>query len=316
MARSPSKTRKPSRPPSRPRPTPRERGARAQPTSASTSSRWALLGGLVAAIAVLIGVLAFSGAFSGGDDGAAPVELGHVHGLGVDPASGDLYAGSHYGLIRLPGQGEPSRVGEVQDFMGFTVAGPNRFLASGHPGEDQEGPSNVGLIESTDGGRSWQTLSLAGQADFHALAARHGLVYGSNAGQLMVSADGRTWDTRASLPMADLTVSPEDPQTLLATTQEGLARSTDGGRSFQLVAGAPLLQLVTWTDTGTLIGVHPEGTLHVSSDGGATWERRGSVAGAPQALTATVDEVFVAVGDGIVASSDGGRTFQTRYEAG
>lgn len=313
-SRSPSKARKPPRSPSRPRPTPRQGGGRTRPTPASTSSRWALLGGLVTAIAVLVGALAFSGAFSGGD--GAPVELGHVHGLDVEPSSGVLYAGTHYGLIRFPERGEPTRVGEVQDFMGFTVAGPNRFLASGHPGEDQEGPSNVGLIESTDGGRSWQTLSLAGQADFHTLTARHDLIYGVNAGQLMVSPDGRTWDTRASIAMADLAVSPEDPQTLLATTQQGPARSTDGGRSFALVAGAPLLQLVAWTDTGTLVGVHPEGTVHVSSDGGATWQQRGSVDGAPQALTATVDEVFVAVADGIVASSDGGRTFQTRYEAG
>lgn len=321
-SRSPSKPRKPSRSPSWPQPSSRERGARTRPAPALTSSRWALLGGLVAVIAVLVGVLSFAGGGAGGGDsaaggagGGAPVEVGHVHGLGVDPGGGDLYAGTHYGLIRFPERGEPTRVGEVQDFMGFTVVGPNRFLASGHPGEDQEGPANVGLIESTDGGRSWHTLSLAGQADFHALEARHGLIYGYNAGVLMVSGDGRTWDTRASLAMADLAISPEDPRTVLATTQQGLARSSDGGRSFQLVAGAPLLQLVTWTDTGTLIGVDPEGTVHVSSDGSASWKQRGSVGSAPQALTATVDEIFVAVADTIVASSDGGRTFQTRYEA-
>ena len=29
-------------------------------------------------------------------------------------------------------------------------------------------PSSLGLIESTDGGKTWQQLSLAGEADFHA----------------------------------------------------------------------------------------------------------------------------------------------------
>ncbi len=306
--RSPSKQRKPSRPhPSRP------------PTSrapAPSRSRWALLGGLVVAIVVLAGILTIAGRGSDGAVGeGGPIEFAHVHGLGVDPASGDLYAGSHYGLIRLPERGEPSRVSDVQDFMGFTVAGPNRFLASGHPGEDQDGPPNVGLIESTDGGRSWQTLSLAGEADFHTLEARHGLVYGSNAGQLLVSRDGKTWDTRASVEMADLAVSPDDPDTLIATTQQGPVRSDDGGRSFQLVRGAPLLQLLTWTDAGILIGVDPEGTVHTSADDAATWQQRGSVGGAPEALTATGNDVHVAVEGGIVTSTNGGHSFRTRYQA-
>ena len=243
-----------------------------------------------------------------------PVELEHVHGLGVDPASGDLYAGTHYGLVRLPEGGEPTRVGGlVQDFMGFTVVGPGHFLASGHPGEDQDGPSTLGLIESTDGGRSWQTLSLAGEADFHALEAKRGLVYGYNAGQLMVSADKRTWDTRASIALADLAVSPQDPQTLLATTQQGLARSADGGRSFRLVTAAPLLQLVTWPEAGRVVGVAPDGAAYVSEDGGSTWQRRGTAGGAPEALTTSGETVYVAVDGRIVESGDGGRTFRNRY---
>jgi len=270
----------------------------------------------VAAIAVLVAVVALGGRGGEGSSTAAevPVELAHVHGLGVDPASGDLYAGTHYGLIRLPDGAEPTRVGGlVQDFMGFTVIGPGHFLASGHPGEGQNGPSNLGLIESTDGGRSWQTRSLAGEADFHALEAQHGLVYGYNAGQLMVSTDMRTWDTRASITMADLAVSPQDPQTVLATTQQGLARSTDGGRSFYVIGGAPLLALVTWPDTGPLMGVDPDGGVHVSEDGGTSWQQRGSTGGAPEALTVSGQTVYVAVEGRIVESGDGGRTFRKRY---
>ena len=242
-------------------------------TGRPAPSRTARMDGLIAAVtaiavlAAVVAVVVFATREGAGPSTApnGPIELEHVHGLGGDPASGDLYAGTHYGLIRLPEEGAPTRVGGlVQDFMGFTVVGPGHFLASGHPGADQDGPANLGLIESTDGGRSWQTLSLAGQADFHALEAKHGLVYGYNAGQLMVSADKRTWDTRASIDLADLAVSPQDPQTLLATAQQGLARSTDGGRSFRLVTGAPLLQLVTWPEAGRVVGVDPDGAVHVS----------------------------------------------------
>lgn len=68
------------------------------------------------------------------------VELSHVHGLGVDSADGQLYAGTHYGLIRVPEDGDPTLVGEVKhDFMGFTVVGPDHYLASGHPGQGTAG---------------------------------------------------------------------------------------------------------------------------------------------------------------------------------
>lgn len=291
------------------------RSRQAAGRTVSARSRTALLGGLVAAIAVFTAFIVFAG--SDGDSTAADaaLELEHVHGLGVDAETGDLYAGTHYGLIRLPAGGEPTRVADrVQDFMGFTVIGPGHFLASGHPGDDQDGPSSVGLIESTDGGRSWQTRSLAGEADFHALDAKHGLVYGYNAGELMVSRDMRAWETRSNgLAMADLTVSPQNPRTLLATTQDGLSRSGDGGRSFDVVGNAPLLQLVTWSEAGRIVGVAPDGTVHASDDGGATWDERGSAEGAPEALATSGQEVYVAVEGRIAESSDGGRTFQDRY---
>lgn len=249
---------------------------------------------------------------------AEPVEVAHVHGLGVDPQDETLYAGTHYGIIRLPGQGEPTRVADrVQDFMGFTVAGPNHFLASGHPGEGQDGPSSLGLIESTDGGQSWQSLSLAGEADFHSLEARHGTVFGLNSltGAFMVSQDKLTWETRTQTPMADFTVSPTDPDLLLATTEQGLARSDDGGRTVRPASAAPLLQLVSWAEDGTIVGVEPNGTVHASTDDGQSWEQRGSLGAAPHALTATSgSDIFAAVDGAILASNDGGKSFTVRHE--
>ncbi len=45
------------------------------------------------------------------------------------------------------------------DLMGFTVAGPGRYLASGHPGLHVDLPQPVGLIETTDGGVTWTPVS-------------------------------------------------------------------------------------------------------------------------------------------------------------
>jgi len=130
----------------------------------------------------------------------------------------------------------------------------------------------------------------------------------------MVSADKESWETRTQIPMADFAVSPDDPDALLATTQQGLVRSDDGGRTFQSMPGVPLLQVVSWAMDGTIVGIEPDGTVHASTDDGQTWEQRGSLDEAPHALTAQSDsDIFAAVEGAILASSDGGRSFTVRY---
>jgi hypothetical protein len=280
-----------------------------------TSSAVAIVASAVAAVVAVAAIAFFVS--RGGDSSAStatPAGMAHVHGLAVDPADGQLVAGTHYGAFRVGKDGELEQFGPTQDFMGFSVAGPGHYLASGHPGAGQSGPGNLGLIESTDGGKTWTTVSLEGKADFHTLKARHGRVYGSSAGQLMVSEDKKNWDQRASIPIADLAVSPDDPDTLIVTTQRGLGISSDGGRQFQALSGAPALLLLTWTEDGKLVGVDPNGSVHVSGDEGKTWTQRGSAGGQPGALTATEDDIFVATRDGkVVESSDGGQTFRVRY---
>lgn len=246
---------------------------------------------------------------------AGGVDLAHIHGLGVNPADGRLYAGSHHGVFRVSGKGEPEQVaGRTQDFMGFTVVGPDHFLASGHPGpDDADQPPHLGLIESTDGADTWQTRSLSGEVDFHALEAKHEQVYGydSQTGQLMVSTDEKTWDRRAQLPLADIAVSPDDAQVVLATTQQGPARSTDSGRTFDPIKGAPLLLLLDWPDAQRLVGVAPDGSVHTSRDGGKSWANVGTVPGQPAAMTTGgSSDVYIATEAGIHRSTDGGKTFE------
>lgn len=251
---------------------------------------------------------------AGENEARSQPELAHVHGLGINPADGELYAASHVGVFRLPEGGDPQQIGgRSQDTMGFTVVGPDHFLGSGHPDpRETDQPPHLGLIESTDGGETWQTLSLAGQADFHALEAAHGRVYGydSQTRQVMVSAEKTTWDRRARLALADFAVSPDDPDLLLATTEQGPARSSNGGRDFAPIAGAPILLLLDWPASDRLVGVAPDGIVHVSGDGGTSWTVSGRIPGRPEALiTHGTSEVYVATDAGIHRSRDNGRTF-------
>jgi len=242
----------------------------------------------------------------------AAAQISHVHGLGVNPGDGKVYVATHHGLYRIDGPDQAVQVGPRQDTMGFTVAGPDRFLGSGHPAPGRGGPRNLGLIESTDAGATWKTMSLAGRADFHRLRYAHNSVYGYDAtsGTLRVSADKTTWDHRVRMGAADIAVSPTDPNIVLATTEQGVARSSDGGRTFTPGNGQVQL-LLAWPAAATLYGLDPAGTLSVSADGGATWRTVGNMPGGqPQAFTA-VDQrrLLAATTTGIHESRDGGATF-------
>ncbi len=267
---------------------------------------------LLGATVLLVGACSGSGTTSSQSDSRG---LAHIHGLGVNPADGALYAGTHYGVYRLANERDPELVGDiVQDFMGFTVAGPDHFLASGHPGEGQGGPGSVGLIESDDAGESWNELSLSGEADFHALEYRHGRVYGLNSmtGQLLVSGDMKSWEELSRTPIADFAVSPTDPEVLLATTEQGLARSTDGGRTFETLAAAPLMVFVSWAEDGALAGVTPDGVVYTAEDPAGEWSKRGSLDGRPEALTVQSAKAIYAAANGtVLLSTDGGGTFAT-----
>ena len=254
------------------------------------------------------------GACSADERRSATPDLAHIHGLGINPADGELYVGSHHGVFRVPEGGEPEQItGRTQDFMGFTITGPDHFLGSGHPGPgERDQPPHVGLIESVDGAQTWRSLSLSGQADFHAIEAKHDRVYGldSQTGQLLVSSDRQSWDARARGEFIDVAVSPDDAEDLLATTTRGAARSMDGGRTFVPVDSGPALLLIDWSRPDHVLGVAPDGVVYASEDRGARWRVQGQVPGGPSAMTTHGDsEVYVATRDAIHRSRDGGATF-------
>ncbi|MER6915278.1 F510_1955 family glycosylhydrolase [Streptomyces sp. NPDC000594] len=274
---------------------------------------------LCAAGALALTLTACSGGGSDDQDTSGAGSISHIHGVEIGPADGKLYVATHNGIYTPDKNGHPALVGDRKDdFMGFTVAGKGRFLASGHPAPDRDAPANLGLIESTDSGRSWKDKSLVGEVDFHSLVVAHDTIYGydSTNGLLRVSKDGGdSWDSRSRLTALDIAVSPDDPKTVLATTESGISRSTDGGESFGPGSG-PRHAFLSWTPGNVLYGVDIKGKLSVSDDGGKGWRPAGTLpGGAPQALTALDGKRLIAASqDGVYESQDGGRTFTRRLD--
>jgi hypothetical protein len=277
--------------------------------------------------AVLVAALAL--AACGDDDSAeqnggegpaasAASDLQHIHGLGVHPGNGTLYIATHSGLFTAAsGQTTVQRVGDSrQDIMGFSVVSAKRLIGSGHPDPDNPDlPPNLGLIESTNGGRSWQPVSLLGEADFHVLESQGDRVYGFDGTQsrLMVSNDsGRTWQERKPpAPMFDLAIDPADSEQVVAATESGLYSSGNAGADWQPLS-RDRAGLLAWPGERLYL-VDGSGQVQMSDDSGRAWRPTGSIGGQPAAFMAYGEDLYAALHDGVVkASADGGESWVVR----
>jgi hypothetical protein len=276
---------------------------------------------LLAAGALLIAACSTTADPGRGNAAAGNPGTGHLHGLGIDPADSAVYAAGHHGVFRLDG-GTATRVADrYQDTMGFTVTGPSTFLASGHPAPDDPDARSphLGLIRSTDAGRTWKTLSAEGEADFHALVQAGEVLYGfdSQSGKLWASTDaGRSWDRRAQLQVLDLAAHPASPTTVWAATGAGLERSTDGGRTFRPVSSAPGLVAVEEPRSGLLVALSADGRV-LTGRGGGPWTQLGRLPAGGEAtvLTAVSTQRLLAADttDTVYDSADGGRTWRVLH---
>lgn len=241
---------------------------------------------------------------AGGSPAAAPDVGGEGEGdvpvgVAVDPASiSHVHAiaqGGPGGAVLLATHEGLARIedgrliawGPPIDLMGFAVAPDGSYLASGHPGAGVDLPEPAGLIRSTDQGRTWTVASRGGESDFHALGAGTGTIAGFD-GALRVSADGRSWDTAdIPSPPRSLAVAPEGGA-LLAATERGLHLSEDGGATWDELAPPEDLVLADWADERTIVGATAAGRLATSRDAGASWSLHGEELGPVAALSAEV----------------------------
>lgn len=175
-----------------------------------------------------------------------------------------------------------------------------------------------GLLETRDGGRSWQGTALRGADAMNVAPPVGGFFQIAGHNVYMETADGgQTWqEVPNNLPGLDLhafVADPADPAHAWAfAVGFGLFETTDKGRTWEARQSGGWGALSAFVAGGrtVLVGVGPGG-LARSEDGGHTWTALAQPGGRIASLAASADGAMIYAGttEGLSRSTDGGRTW-------
>ena len=207
----------------------------------------------------------------------------HIHGLGIDPENRNiLYIATHGDFYQSINGGPPVKVDKSRaDYMAFNAPPKTGvpLYASGHPSTG----GNTGLIKSTDGGQSWESVAkvLDPPVDFHAMSVSKSdpdtiIGFDSGGRGLFKTTDaGKTWE-QLQYPeyISALAISPTDSKIIFAGTGKGIFQSSDGAKTWTQLneyKGLNILALA-FDENGILYASNQFG-LSRSPDLGKTWEK-------------------------------------------
>lgn len=199
---------------------------------------------------ILAGLAAAVLLYFGRPQGAGTaVQFRHIHGLGFSSDGRQLLVPAHDGLLIFEAGGWMASDLPVHDYMGFSPT-DNGFYSSGHPGPGSNLVNPLGLVSSSDGGRTLNTLAFEGESDFHVMAVgyENHAVYVLNPAQnsqLSVGLhytldDGQTWEQSRAQGISgtpiQLAVHPTEANVVALAAEGGLFLSNDYGSTFTRVS--------------------------------------------------------------------------------
>ena len=222
---------------------------------------------LVAVVVILIGQFVRSARGEGtADESTGPRLGGDLHALAE---LGDrVFVGGHGGAGSWTAGTGWSQIPSLdhKDVMGWAVT-ERGILAGGH----------AGLYVSRDGGRTFTPEDALEGVDVHAVGGRGRRVYlASPSGGVFVSTDaGRTFVARSRAGtsfMGSIWVDRRDPDVAIASSmQDGVVRTTDGGRGWTPLGGPPGVMSVSADDAGRRLVAVGMGGAQLSTDAGVSW---------------------------------------------
>jgi hypothetical protein len=234
--------------------------------------------------------------------------LSHIHNVKV---FGDkIYLGTHEGLYQYKNSDTVLRVSpEVFDVMGLSIDG-RRIYASGHPGPGSKLPEPVGLLLSTNTGKSWKKVSLQGKVDFHLLESYGSQLYGadSQSGDLMYSKDsGKNWVSLGINTFSEIAIHPSRKARALALRDGRLFQTTDNFKTSSEVKLDLKLSQLEWSKKQLLAASGKD--LLISNNQGVQWSKLYSFKGDISILAKSAELLVAIVGAQVWQSSNGGKSF-------
>ena len=234
--------------------------------------------------------------------------VSHIHGVKV--FGKEILMPTHEGLYRYRAANSMQILpGPIFDVMGLGIYGTTLY-ASGHPGERSKFAQPIGLISSSDGGKSWKQISLKGQVDFHMLEVSKFDMYGmdSGSGQLMHSGDrGKSWKRLGANKYSDIAPLDTKKGAAYALLEGSLVQTGDG-----FATTVAIKSRMKW---GSIEAVGPRiygafaKDIYRSIDGAKSWKKIATLPDAISSISVN-SEIFAAVAGGaIFISRDGGKSF-------
>lgn len=197
---------------------------------------------------------------------AQPIQIKHLHGLGYSADGKQLIVPAHDGLVMYENGQWRVPDAPVNDYMGYAPA-DDGFYSSGHPGLDTKLVNPLGLVKSSDLGKTLTTLAFEGESDFHMMAVGYTshaiyVVNTSPNSKLGVGLsysldDAATW-TQSNAQgltgqLVQLAAHPLQANVIAAVTQDGSFLSTDHGQTFERLAGVDRPTAATLTPDGRAV---------------------------------------------------------------
>ena len=175
-----------------------------------------------------------------------------------------------------------------------------------------------GLLETRDGGRTWQATGLRGADAMNVAPPSEGFLQIAGHEVYKETTDGgRTWqDVPNNLPGLDLhafVTDPADPSRAWTfAVGFGLFETVDRGRTWELRQPGNWGALTAFSEAGrtVLAGVGSSG-LGRSDDGGRTWTPLAQPGGQVISLASSSDgtTLYAGTAEGLSRSTDGGRSW-------
>ena len=240
----------------------------------------------------------------------ATASISHIHN--VEVFGKKILLGTHEGLFEHKSASETKQIGKIDfDLMGLASFG-SKLYASGHPGKVSKALNPLGLITSSDGGMSWQQVSLAGEVDFHLLEVGRFDIYGVDAGsnQLFYSKDlGKTWRKLGVNSYSDIAILDNKKRDLFAIKQGSLLLASAGFNKVKKLASK--IQFSSIERLGSKLYASSDKDLYQVSSSGEKIVKLYSFPSPILGISASKSQVVIVTAKTLYISKDGAVSFQS-----